>query len=152
MPAAVRVQAGAALAGREGAAGFAEVRRLLARAVRAALRQQRVASAEMSVTLLDDAEIADMNREFLQHEGPTDVIAFALFTTGEEPVGDLYIGYDQVLRQAAAHEVRPAEELVRVTVHGVLHVLGYDHPEGGDRVDSGMWHVQEAIVQRVFAS
>lgn len=152
MPVSVRVQPGAALAAREGAAAdFAELRRLLARAVRAALRHQKVNQAEVSVTLLDDAEVADMNARFLQHEGPTDVISFALYEAGEDPVGDIYIGYEQTLRQAAAAGVLPAEELARVTIHGMLHVLGHDHPDGDDRMQSDMWRVQEGVLQKLFA-
>jgi probable rRNA maturation factor len=147
----VRVQPGAALAERADAPPDAPLRRLLQRAVRAALRHERIAHAEMSVTLLDDAGIATMNRDFLQHDGPTDVISFALFESGEDPVGDIYIGYDHVLRQAAVNDVPPAEELARVTIHGVLHVLGHDHPAGEERVDTVMWQVQEKVLQQVLA-
>lgn len=151
MPASVRVQLGAALGERSGAPLDAAARRLIARAARAALRHERARSAEISITLLDDAEIAAMNAEFLSHGGPTDVISFPLYEDGEDPVGDIYIGYDQAVRQAAAHDVAASEELARLAVHGVLHVLGYDHPDGGDRLDSDMWRVQEAIVARVIA-
>lgn len=123
----------------------------MARAARAVLRHEKVASAELSVTLLDDAEIAQMNKEFLAHEGVTDVISFALFEEGEDPVGDIYIGLDQALRQAEANDVEPIEELARLTVHGALHVLGHDHPDGQDRLESEMWQIQESIVAQVLA-
>ncbi|CAN5850697.1 rRNA maturation RNase YbeY [soil metagenome] len=150
MTVAVRVQPGSALAGRD-AAGLAEFRRLLARAVRSALRHQKVPTAEVSLTLLDDAEIEAMNREFLQHAGPTDVISFPLFGAGEDPVADIYIGYDQVLRQAVSNDVAADEEMIRVAVHGVLHALGHDHPAGADRDESPMWAVQEEIVAQVLS-
>jgi probable rRNA maturation factor len=152
MAPSVRVQPGAALGEREGAvADLAELRRLLERAVRATLRHEKVSDAEISVTLLDDDEIADMNGRFLQHDGPTDVISFALYEEGEDPVGDVYIGYEQALRQAAADGVPPTEEIARVVIHGVLHVLGHDHSEGSDRVESEMWRVQEAVLQTLLA-
>jgi probable rRNA maturation factor len=152
MPPAVHVQLGAALSARPAAAAdTAELRRLLTRAASATLMQQDVAEAEVSVTLMDDAEIADMNRRFLQHDDPTDVVSFALFEPGEVPVGDVYLGYDQALRQAPLNGASPAEELVRLTVHGVLHVLGHDHPDGEERLESAMWSLQEAIVAEVFA-
>jgi probable rRNA maturation factor len=152
MAVSVRVQPGAALGEREGAAAdLAELRRLLERAVHAALRHETVDDAEISVTLLDDDEIDDMNRRFLQHDGPTDVISFALYEDGEDPVGDVYIGYEQALRQATANGVPPTEELARVVIHGVLHVLGHDHPVGVDRVESDMWRVQEAVLQTLLA-
>jgi probable rRNA maturation factor len=151
MPASVRVQLGAALSAREDDEDIdaAALRRLLARAVRAALRHESVRDAEMSVTLLDDAEIAVMNAEFLAHDGPTDVISFPLFEAEEAPVGDIYVGLQQARAHAAANHVPLEEELVRLAVHGVLHVLGHDHPDGEDRLDSEMWRVQEAIVARV---
>jgi rRNA maturation RNase YbeY len=146
MGVAVRVQFGDALAGGEAAADAAAVRRMLSRAVRATLRSQLVAAAEISVTLLADAEIADLNDRFLGHDGATDVISFALYEEGEEPVGDVYLGFDEAARQARVNGVPFAEELVRLAVHGVLHVLGFDHPEGEERLDSGMWRLQEEIV------
>jgi probable rRNA maturation factor len=142
----VRVQFGDALAGGEAAADAAAVRRMLTRAVRATLRSQSVAAAEISVTLLADAEIADLNGMFLGHDGATDVISFALYEAGEEPVGDVYLGFEEAARQAGMNGVPFAEELVRLTVHGMLHVLGFDHPEGEERLDSGMWRLQEEIV------
>lgn len=155
----VRVQLGAALAERYGGRSRAAapdapnsaVRRLLQRAARAALRRAGVRSAELSVTLLDDAEISAMNRDFLSHEGVTDVISFALYGENEDPVGDIYIGFDQALRQAGANAVDPVEELARLAVHGTLHVLGHEHPEGAGRQQSEMWQLQESILAQVFA-
>jgi probable rRNA maturation factor len=153
MPSTVRVQIGAALGDAAPApAPDAAARRLMARASRAALRHEKVRDAELSLTLLDDAEIAAMNREFLSRTGPTDVISFALYADGEEPVGDIYIGYEQALRQAGANGVEPAEELARLAVHGTLHVLGYDHPDGAARLRSRMWQIQESIVAQVIGS
>jgi probable rRNA maturation factor len=157
MPVTVRVQYGAGLTARPDAAGSqgpdrAAIRRLLARAARAALRDGAVTAAEISVTLFTDPEIAELNERFLSHGGPTDVISFPLHESGEDVVGDIYIGYERVLRQAADEGVAVAEELVRVTVHGVLHVLGHDHPDGSERTESEMWAIQERIVARVMAA
>jgi probable rRNA maturation factor len=125
------------------------LRRLLARAVRAALRQQQVRDAEISVALLNDAEVVAMNDRFLGHAEVTDVISFALYDDGEMPVGDIYIGFEQAERQAVQAGVDPREELVRLAVHGTLHVLGHEHPDGAGRVESAMWRLQEGIVQGV---
>jgi probable rRNA maturation factor len=133
------------------AAAPPDSRRLVAKAVRAALRHGAVRDAEISVALLDDAGIIDMNDRFLGHAAVTDVISFALYEEGEQPVGDIYIGLEQALRQAAANDVDPAEELVRLAVHGTLHVLGHDHPEGPDRTESPMWRVQEEIVAGILS-
>jgi probable rRNA maturation factor len=106
-------------------------------------------SGEISVTLLDDEGIRDINRRYLDRDRPTDVIAFSL---GEAPtvLGDVYIGFDQACRQAAEAGVSLEEELVRLAVHGTLHVLGHDHPEGDDRVTSPMFVLQERLVSELL--
>lgn len=119
---------------------------LLVQAVRATLAELDVAEAEISLTLLGDDEIADLNARYLGHQAPTDVLSFSLYEAGETPVGDIYIGYEQALRQAEALRIPAEAELARLAVHGTLHVLGYDHPEGEDRQGSEMWKIQERVV------
>jgi probable rRNA maturation factor len=120
----------------------------LERAVRHTLRTQGVGEAEMSVTLLDDAGIRDLNRKYLGEDRPTDVISFAL---GAAPgvLGDVYLGVEEARRQAADAEVSLAEELVRLAVHGTLHVLGHEHPAGPERETSSMFTLQEALVREI---
>jgi probable rRNA maturation factor len=150
MPVSVQVQNGTALGARPRAlTGAPALRRLMGRAARATLRHARQTDAELSVTLLGDDEIAALNAEFLAHDGPTDVISFPLYDAGERVVGDVYVGWQQAQRQAATNDVPLAEELVRLTVHGVLHVLGHDHPDGAARLRSEMWLLQETIVSEV---
>lgn len=122
---------------------------LLGRAVRATLEAEGIAEAEVCVTLLDDKRIAELNERYLAHDGPTDVLSFPLWSEGEPPVGDVYIGLEQAMRQAGALGVSQAEELVRLAVHGTLHVLGYEHPDGAAREQSAMWELQEQIVMAV---
>jgi probable rRNA maturation factor len=151
MTVTIQVEVGAELADRPDLAGVLPgLRRRLARAVRTVLRREGVPVGEFSITLLDDEAIEDLNHRFLSHDTVTDVISFALYEAPEAPVGDIYIGYDQALRQAAAAGVTGDEELVRLTVHGVLHVLGHDHPAGEERMESGMWQVQEALVREIM--
>jgi len=147
----VRVQLGAALRSRRADAPDADARKLLVRAARAALRLEKIRESEISVTLLDDAEIADMNQRFLSHDGPTDVISFELYGDGETPVGDIYIGVEQAQRQAAQLGVALTEELARLTVHGVLHVLGHEHPDDEARLTSPMWRAQEQVLRDVLS-
>ncbi len=126
---------------------------LLERAVRETLAAQGTEDAELSVALLDDLGITALNREHLGHDEPTDVISFALHGAGEPPLGDVYVGVEQARRQAAEAGVPEAEELVRLAVHGTLHVLGWDHPVAGDeRVRSPMWDRQESLVAQVMRS
>ena len=120
------------------------------RAVEATLADGGFDEAEISVALLGDSEMQDMNRDHLGHDFTTDVISFGLWEDGEPVVGDIYIGLDQAMRQAAEAGVEPDTEVLRLAVHGSLHVLGWDHPESEeDRAASEMYRKQEAILQRL---
>jgi probable rRNA maturation factor len=130
----------------------ARLRAIVRTAVRAALRDRGHAEAEISVTLLDDEGIRELNREYLERDRVTDVIAFSLFEKGEDPLGDVYIGFEQALRQAKTLKVDPEEELTRLSVHATLHVLGFDHPETDARDRSEMWQMQERIVAAIMAA
>lgn len=117
----------------------------LEEAVRRTVAREGGEVVEISLALLADEDIRDLNRRFLGHDRPTDVIAFTLGEDAER-VGDIYLGVDQARRQAVEHEVPLGQELVRLAVHGTLHVLGHDHPEGEDRYGSPMFVLQERIV------
>ena len=95
---------------------------------------------------MSDAGIARLHGEYLGLAEVTDVLAFALHGEGEEPLGDVYIGHAQALRQAEEVGARPDEEMARLAVHGTLHVLGYDHPKGARRQDCEMFRVQEEVM------
>lgn len=130
--------------------GREELAPLLEKAVRAALDHEGVRDGEVSLTLLGDAEIRALNREHLGHDRVTDVIAFALWEEGEPVLGDVYLGVDQARRQAAEEGIPLDEELVRLAVHGTLHVLGHDHPDDGEaRPGSPMYRLQETLVAQI---
>jgi probable rRNA maturation factor len=125
---------------------------LLRRAVAAVLDDHGATAAELSLTLLGDEEIRALNRAHLDHDWATDVLAFALWEEGEPILGDVYIGVEQAGRQAAEAGVPLTEELVRLAVHGTLHVLGHDHPEEAEaRAASPMYRLQERLVRDVLA-
>lgn len=108
-------------------------------------------TAEISVTLLGDEEMRRLHSEYLGKDAPTDVLVFSLGDE-EHPVGDVYIGIEQARRQAEELGVTLEEELVRLVVHGTLHTLGYDHPDGPERLESPMFARQEELVQRVVSA
>jgi probable rRNA maturation factor len=123
----------------------------LERAVRLACESQGASEGEVSVALLDDAAIGSLHEAHLHQEGPTDVLAFALYDEGEPVVGDVYVGIEQAARQAEELGVSLREELVRLVVHGTLHVLGLDHPEeAAARDESPMYRTQESLVRAVI--
>jgi probable rRNA maturation factor len=124
---------------------------LIEKAVRLALDAEKRGDVEISVALLADAEMRRLNSEYLGRDHTTDVLAFALSGDDEPTVGDVYLGFDQAVRQAEEVDVPLQEELARLAIHGTLHVLGYDHPEGPERSDSPMFQLQERLLQEVLA-
>lgn len=122
----------------------------IAHAIRTAARGEQRSAGEVSVTLVDDAGIAELNGRYLGRDRPTDVIAFTLHSEGEPILGDIYIGYDQAVRQAAEEGVSLDEELARLAIHGFLHVAGWDHPSGEERLGSPMFLRQEALLRTVL--
>lgn len=127
----------------------ARISDLLERAARAAL-QTAVESltGEVEVSFVAEPVIRELNRRFLGSEESTDVIAFNL-GDGARLVGDVYIAPEVAARSAAELGVSEEEELVRLVVHGVLHLVGYEHPDGEDRYASPMFRLQEQLVARL---
>jgi probable rRNA maturation factor len=112
------------------------------------LRKENVREAELSVTFLDARAMASLNRRHLGHSGPTDVIAFEFARTHPNAplAGDIYICPEVARGNAATHGTGVREELARLVVHGTLHVLGHEHPEGPERATSPMWQRQEELL------
>ena len=100
------------------------------------------ADAEVSITLTDDAHIHALNREYRAVDRPTDVISFAL-NESEEPeiaggpaidvLGDIVLSVERAKAQAAEYGHSLRREIGFLTVHGMLHLLGYDHVEEAER-------------------
>ncbi len=103
-----------------------------------------VDNGEVSITLTNNEYIHDLNREYRGIDRPTDVLSFAL-NESEEPevmggadinvLGDLVISVERAEEQAKdfGHSVK--REMAFLTVHGMLHLLGYDHMEEADRLE-----------------
>ena len=121
-------------------------------AVVTALQSERVRHAMISVAFVGRASIARVNVKYLGHRGPTDVISFGFASGGERGaiIGDIYICPDVARVNARKQGVTASEELLRLAVHGTLHVIGYDHPADEMRMRSPMWRKQEKILARVL--
>ncbi len=120
----------------------------VAEIARRAMRAERVRDAMISIAFVTRSAISKLNKRYLGHAGPTDVISFAF---GEPLVGDIYVCAEVARQNARAYGVGVREELTRLVIHGVLHVMGYDHPEGADRHASAMWRRQERLVRQAAA-
>lgn len=114
-------------------------------AVTTVLEGEGAGDAAVSVTFLSAAVMRDLNRRTFGRDRATDVIAYPMSHPGRV-VGDIYVCPSVAKRAAGRHGVDEREELLRLVVHGTLHVLGYDHPDGLERQASPMWERQERYV------
>ncbi len=116
------------------------------RVVEAVLAGER-RRAFISITFVGRDAMRRLNAAHKGHDAPTDVIAFALRDPDGRPVGDVYVCPWVAAREARARRIPRRQELVRLIVHGTLHALGRDHPEGEARTRSAMWRRQERYVE-----
>ena len=103
--------------------------------------------ARVSVTFLGRDAMRRLHARHLGQRRPTDVLAFRLSAPNGTLVGDVYVCPWVAAREAGARGISLEEELTRLIVHGTLHVLGFDHPDGPERVTSPMWIRQERYVR-----
>lgn len=120
--------------------------RAVRRVVEAVLAGER-RRAHISITFLGRDAMRRLNARYKGHDRPTDVLTFALRDGAGGTVGDVYVCPWVARREARARRVGLREELVRLIVHGTLHALGRDHPEGPERTRSAMWRRQERYVE-----
>jgi len=103
-----------------------------------------VENGEVSVTLTNNDYIHQLNRKYRQIDRPTDVLSFAL-NESEEPdiengpdinvLGDIILSVERAEEQAVDYGHSLRREIAFLTVHGMLHLLGYDHMEEADRLE-----------------
>jgi probable rRNA maturation factor len=111
---------------------------------------------EVTLVLTDDEGIRALNRDFLGLDAPTDVLSFGAqedsgpFIAAPEMggyLGDVIVSYPRAVAQAAEHGHPIQQELNLLVVHGVLHLLGYDHADEEEK--AVMWARQEAILRGI---
>jgi probable rRNA maturation factor len=110
---------------------------------RACLVGEDAAESELSLSFVTEDEMAGLHEQYMGEPGPTDVLSFPLDETDVTEDGLRLLG-DVVIAPAVAernHPEDPAAELRLLVVHGILHLLGHDHMENGDR--ARMWALQE---------
>jgi probable rRNA maturation factor len=94
--------------------------------VEAVLRGEGVEAATISVAVVDDRAIHRVNREFLGHDHPTDVVSFVLSDDDEPLAGELVVSAETAVRVAERIGATPWNELALYVAHGLLHLCGYD--------------------------
>lgn len=125
-------------------------RDVLVRAARGVLEQQGV-DGDLTVVVSDDSQMRALNRTYLGIDAPTDVLAFPASEldpeTGHHYLGDVLLSLPQAERQAkdAGHGLEA--ELQLLVVHGVLHLLGYDHASPDEK--ARMWAAQAEVLGRL---
>ncbi|MFN4245688.1 MAG: rRNA maturation RNase YbeY [Brevinematia bacterium] len=117
------------------------------------LKELSVDRAELTVVICSDDDIRKYNKEFRNKDYPTDVLSFPY---GEKLgryvyLGDIIISMDRVYSQSYEYDVKPFEEFVRLLVHGVLHLLGYDHETSEDD-ERKMMELQDRLIDEILVS
>lgn len=123
-----------------------------------AAKHEEVEEGEVSVTIVTNEEIHQLNKEYRNIDRPTDVLSFAMLETieDEDPVdnpeaplmlGDIIISAEKMVEQAQDYGHSEERELCFLAVHGFLHLIGYDHETEED--EKKMFETQEQILQNV---
>lgn len=109
---------------------------------------------DATLVLTDDDQMQQLNRQFRGIDSPTDVLAFPGGETDPDSqaiyLGDVIISYPRALAQAAAGKYGVEAELQLLVVHGMLHLLGYDHDN--EDTKAAMWDTQAEILARLGCS
>lgn len=124
---------------------------MLKKAASAALDQAANPAFDLTIVLTGDEEIHKLNRDFLGKDSPTDVLSFPAAEvdpeTGRQYLGDVVISLPRAKEQALAHGHDVSIEVQLLVVHGVLHLLGYDHGNKGEK--ALMWKVQGEVLKKL---
>ena len=128
-----------------------EYEMVLNRVINKCFEEEKLKNLYISITLTNPENIQKINKEYRDKDAPTDVISFALEDdkTVIEPdgvriLGDIYISIDKVHEQALEYSHSFKRELSFLAVHGLLHLLGYDHMEKSD--EEVMFKKQEEVL------
>lgn len=103
---------------------------------------------DLTIVLTDDAQLHELNRDYLGIDAPTDVLSFPASETDPETahryLGDILISVPRAEEQARAAGHAPMAEVQLLVVHGTLHLLGYDHAETAEK--ARMWNAQAEVL------
>ena len=113
----------------------------LKKAVRLVLQGAGIRSAEISIAIVNDERMHELNRQFLQHDYPTDVLSFVLERAADEKSldGEIVANSEYAARQALRYGWTTSDELLLYVIHGCLHLIGHD-----DRTAKGKKAMRDA--------
>jgi probable rRNA maturation factor len=107
--------------------------RRLRQAIDAVLREAGLSRATISLAVVDDPTIHELNRQYLEHDYPTDVLSFVLERDGASLDGEVIVSADTAARMAGQFGWTAHDELLLYAIHGALHLVGYDDLDDAPR-------------------
>jgi probable rRNA maturation factor len=123
-------------------------RPLITRVVRATLKKAGYERSAVSLSIVDNREIRQLNRQYLGRNEVTDVISFPLSSPADPPgdnlIGEVVVSAQKALQEAHRRKLHPQSELLLYIIHGVLHLIGYDDTKLVARLK--MEQAQESII------
>jgi probable rRNA maturation factor len=124
--------------------------KLLSKIAHRALEVLGLNRAELSIVLVSDAQIRRLNKLYRNKDKPTDVLSFPIGekVNGWLILGDIVISVDTAKRQAQELGYSLEEELKRLLVHGLVHLLGYDHELGGEE-EKKFFELEEFVLREL---
>jgi len=109
------------------------------------LKREKASRNSLNIVYCSDSLMSKLNSRFMDRRGPTDVMAFELSEKNDHKfIGEVYVNLQQAKRQADEYEVSYQQEVERLTVHGILHLLGYSDVNVRER--GKMWARQESYL------
>ncbi len=115
--------------------------------IRQIIREEHKAADNINVVLVDDDYLLGINRKFLMHEYKTDVVSFDLSEVAAID-GEVYVSIDRAIAQARRYKVTVKEEVLRLIVHGVLHLAGWDDTTRSEKLR--MRKRENALIRQFF--
>lgn len=107
--------------------------KLLIKSAKAVAKAEGISQGEVSLAVVDDATIHELNRRFLKHDYPTDVLSFLLSDNADGIEGELVVSAETAARAAAEYDWPAMHELTLYVVHGMLHLAGFDDQTSDQR-------------------
>ncbi len=119
-------------------------RNIIRKAGETALSFMRIKGKSFSILLTDNEKIRELNKKFRNVDYPTDVIAFPYGEKSSSYLGDIVISFPKAKEQAKIYKEKFEDELARLVIHGVLHLLG--ETDTTSKSKNRMWEKQEKIL------